>query len=278
MEYFKVNSINQIVDASIKNFAEGLDIRYKNEIDNPNGVINSKRNNIFISELGDEFMFYSAFVRSFDSSFGKVLENMSNNIAQLNYEVMSSNGISSYILPQQQQQIDFMMSSYEDKEKPKISDYTDFKWINKRDTRSFETKHATDNLFYDKDTNTYYILELKAGGDLDNKKAKSEKIALLNEYFLLKNYLNDTNSYANVKIFLATAYNKDGEGNEFKNDRVRQFFCKEELLIGSEYWNFVCKDEHGFEVVIDQYRKSCNYIKKMLNNVKEMYFGENHVF
>lgn len=39
-----------------------------------------------MAELGDEFMFYSAFV-SFDSSFGRILENMGNNIANLSYNV-----------------------------------------------------------------------------------------------------------------------------------------------------------------------------------------------
>lgn len=53
-----------------------------NEVNNPEGVINSKKYNCFINELGEEFMFYSAFVRSFDSSFGKVLENMGNSIAK----------------------------------------------------------------------------------------------------------------------------------------------------------------------------------------------------
>lgn len=45
-------------------------------------------------------MFYSAFCRSFDSSFGKVLEKLSNDITDISYEVVSK-GISSYLLPEQ---------------------------------------------------------------------------------------------------------------------------------------------------------------------------------
>ncbi|MGN0593808.1 MAG: TdeIII family type II restriction endonuclease [Hominimerdicola sp.] len=274
MDTIKENAIKAIVDTAISSFANGLDIKHTSEVDNPDGVINSKKNNIFIAELGNEFMFYSAFVRSFDSSFGKVLENISNNIAKLSYEVKDE--IYGYILPQQQQQIDYMMDSYLRRNKPTVSHYVDFRWITPRDTRSYETSHCTDNFFYDKINDIYYLIELKAGGDLDNKKAKSEKVALLNEYFILKNHLIEKGiANPNIKIFLATAYNKNGEGNTFKNDRVRQFFSNDELLIGKDYWNFVCDDPNGFDIVMCQYKKSAEYIKNALIKVKRLYFGEN---
>lgn len=275
MDSNKEKIINQIVDVAIKNFAIGLDLRYTKEVDNPNGVINAKKRNIFIAELGAEFMFYSAFVRSFDSSFGNVLESISNSIAHISYSVRDK--IKGYILPQQQQQIDYMMDSYDRKNKPKIEHYDKFNWMKPNDIRSYETSHCTDNFFYDENLDTYHLIELKAGGDLDNKKAKSEKIALLNEYFILKNYLIEQGvENPKIKIYLATAYNKDGEGNQFKNDRVRQYFSNDELLIGSDYWNFVCNDKDGFDVVINQYRESANYIKEALLSIKDLYFGDNN--
>ena len=70
----------------------------------------------------------------------------------------------------------------------------------------------------------------------------------------------------------ATAYNKFGEGNEWKQSQVRQYFDERELLIGREYWNFVCNDEHGFDIVFEQYRKSANYIKEAIQNIKALYF------
>lgn len=69
----------------------------------------------------------------------------------------------------------------------------------------------------------HYIIELKAGGDLDNKKSKAEKIEMLREYYLLKNKIS---SDENVKIYFATAYNKFGEGNTWKQERVGQFFFR----------------------------------------------------
>ena len=103
MNELKRKSIEVVVDTAVSSFAEGLISRYRSEVNDLNGVINMKKNNCFIAELGEEFMFYSAFVRSFDSSFGNVLEKMGNNIAKLSYEVRGN--IESFILPDQIQRI-----------------------------------------------------------------------------------------------------------------------------------------------------------------------------
>lgn len=261
-------AIRQIVDLGIKNFAEGFELRYTAEVDDPEGVINSKKNNVFIAELGKEFMFYSAFVRSFDSSFGKVLENIGNSIANLSYEVRGR--IESYLLPQQSQHIDYLLAEYDKHVKPSVSDYDNFSCVQPRNVESYMKNHETDNYFYNPEKKEHYIIELKAGGDLDNKKAKAEKTELLQEYFLLKNKLIGTDE--DVSIFFATAYNKFGEGNDWKQERVQQFFSDEELLIGKEYWNFVCDDDNGFEIVFEQYKISCQYIKDALERIKKLYF------
>lgn len=269
----KKKIIQTLIDNSIKSFVEGFEMRYSNEVNNPAGVINSKKNNVFIAELGEEFMFYSAFIRSFDSSFGKVLENLGNAIAAISYDVRGN--IESYLLPQQTQHIDYLMTAYEKHDSyPKVQDYENFSCLRPKNIESYKIKHATDNYFYDENNKCHYLIELKSGGDLDNKKAKSEKIALLNEFFILKNSLPDNET---VKIFFATAYNKFGEGNYWQQDRVKTFFAAEELLIGKDYWNFVCNDEDGFKVIMEQYKISAKYIKKALNNVKELYFKKGTV-
>ncbi len=264
----KEKAICQVVDMSIKNFAEGLESKYDAEVDNPDGVINSKKKNIFIAELGKEFMFYSAFVRSFDSSFGKVLENMGNSIAKLSYEVRGR--IDSYLLPQQEQHITYLMAEYEQHNLvPDVEDYFNFTCVIPKDLTSYKRIHETDNYFYNPRKKEHYIIELKAGGDLDNKKAKIEKTELTHEFFELKNQVPNDEI---VKIFLGTAYNKDGEGNVWKQDRVKQYFSEKELLIGKDYWNFVCDSDRGFEIVFGQYKESAKYIKDALERIKNMYF------
>lgn len=268
----KIKSIEALVDACIQSFATGITSRYERELNCDDGVINMKKNNCFIAELGEEFMFYSAFVRSFDSSFGNILEMLGNKIATLSYDVR--NNINSFILPDQTQRIASILDSYTDHTtKPSTEHYSTFNVIYPKNIASYERTHVTDNYFYNKDKNEHYLIELKASGDLDNKKAKAEKSALLDEYFLLKNLLKDDKT-AKVKIFFGTAYNKYGEGNYWKQERVRQFFADDELLIGQDYWNFVCNDKDGFEVVFGQYKKSAESIKKSLSVIKSLYFNE----
>lgn len=266
----KIETIRIIVDSNIKSFADGFETRYTSEVNNPNGVINSKKNNVFMAELGKEFMFYSAFVRSFDSSFGKVLENIGNSIAKLSYEVRGR--IDSYLLPQQSQHIDYLLAEYDKHVKPTVNDYASFTWVKPSNVESYMKNHETDNYFYNKEKKEHYIIELKAGGDLDNKKAKAEKTELLQEYFLLKNKIIGTDE--EISIFLGTAYNKFGEGNEWKQERVQQYFSEEELLIGYNYWNFVCNDDEGFNIVFDQYKISCQYIRDSLERIKQLYFSD----
>lgn len=269
MEYKKEKKIREIVDNHIKSFTEKLEKRYSSEVNDPNGVINSKKNNVFIAELGNEFMFYSAFVRSFDSSFGKVLEAMANEIALISFEVKDK--VNSYLLPQQTQHIDYILTEYDKRVKPTINDYINFTCVQPRDVTSYIRKHDTDNYFFHPETKEHVIIELKAGGDLDNKKAKSEKISLLHQYFILKNQLIGTDE--TVKIFLATAYNMFGEGNAWKQERVKQYFSDDELLIGKKYWDFVCDDKDGFKIIYDQYKISSKYIIETLNKIKNLYFN-----
>ena len=270
MQEPKKNAICIVVDTAIQSFSEGLISRYTDEVEDVNGVINMKKNNCFISELGEEFMFYSAIVRSFDSSFGNVLEKMGNNIARLSYEVRHN--ISSFLLPDQMQRIAGILDSYLNHTAiPEIEHYATYSSIYPRDITSFKRNHDTDNYFYNPEKNEHYLIELKASGDLDNKKARAEKSALLEEYFLLKNELKDDPT-AKVKVFFGTAYNKFGEGNPWKQERVRQFFAKDELLIGKDYWNFVCDDQDGFSIVFNQYRLSAEKIRVALCRIKELYF------
>ena len=95
---------------------------------------------------------------------------------------------------------------------------------------------------------------------------------MLREYFLLKNIV--TNPNEKIKLSFATAYNKYGEGNEWQQSQVRQFFAEDELLIGKEYWNFVCNDENGFNIVFEQYKRSAGYLKNAIQNIKVLYFEQ----
>ena len=122
----------------------------------------------------------------------------------------------------------------------------------------------------DRETNAHYLIELKIGGDLDNKKARSEKEAVLEQFAILSNVLPPK---TNIKIFFATAYNRYGENRPWRQERVRQFFADEELLIGKDFWNFVCRSDEGYKIVLEAYRESAPIIKRALDSIKKTYLG-----
>ena len=87
MEEPHEKAIRAIVKASIESYASGFCDRHCGEHDDPEGTINMKIHNIFITLLGSEIQYYTALVRSLDSSLGTMLEKMAMNIATLSFEM-----------------------------------------------------------------------------------------------------------------------------------------------------------------------------------------------
>src|SRR3989337_2859549 len=83
----KKEAIRSIVHASVESFAAGFQGRHEGEIEDPEGTLNMKIHNVFIAVLGPEIQYYTALVRSLDSSLGNMLEKMAINIAKLSFEV-----------------------------------------------------------------------------------------------------------------------------------------------------------------------------------------------
>lgn len=274
----KEQAIRQIVKSNVINFAQTFSDRHISEVGNPNGTINMKIHNVFIAALGPEIQYYTSLVRSLDSSLGNMLERMALSIAELKFEVTQD--VKGYLYPEQYQIISSLLEGYKNSKnplKPELSHYeqitqagASYRDNSSLDLTGFYKTHISDYCFYDKDQNEYYIIELKIGGDLDNKKARSEKEAIFEQYAILKNILDED---AKVTCYFATAYNRFGEGMPWQQGRVRQFFCEDELLIGKDFWDFVCGSSEGYAVVIDEYKKSASYILDALNDIKYTYLG-----
>lgn len=262
-------AIRVVVRQAVEAYASGFSDRHLGEIDDEEGTINMKIHNVFIAALGSEIQYYSALARSLDSSLGNMLEKMAINIASLSFEV--SQHVEGPIYQEQTDYIAELLENYKNTrganhKKPEVSDYIG---ISNRNTTSQHSKrHESDYYLRDPQTDMHYLIELKIGGDLDNKKARSEKEALLEQYCILANTLG---SEDNIKICFATAYNRYGEGNPWKQGRVRQFFADEELLISSSFWNLICKSDNGYEIVLDEYRKNAYRIIEALTKIKKAY-------
>lgn len=257
-------AIRAIVRSCVETYASAFSDRHLSEVDDEDGTINMKIHNVFIAALGSEIQYYSALARSLDSSLGNMLEKMAINIATLHYDV--SKYVEGELYKEQTDYIAELLEQYKrHAKKPQVADYTG---IIDRKGDSIHKRHDSDYYLIDKETNLHYLIELKIGGDLDNKKARSEKEALLEQYCILTNKLR---SEENVKILFATAYNRYGEGKPWTQGRVKQFFSDEELCISSEFWNLVCKSDNGYNIVIDKYTQNAHLITEALYKIKAAY-------
>lgn len=182
--------IRAIVASFVESYAAGFSDRHLSEKDDNDGTINMKIHNVFIAALGPEVQYYSALARSLDSSLGNMLEKMAIRIADLNFTV--SQHVEGVLYKEQTDFIAQLLEKYKRHAmRPAVADYVGISSlrgdvINKR--------HESDYYLIDEDTGEHFLIELKIGGDLDNKKARSEKEALLEQYCIL------TNNNSSLKI------------------------------------------------------------------------------
>lgn len=262
----KEKNIRAVVSSFVEAYAMGFSDRHLSEFDDENGTINMKIHNVFIAALGRDIQYYSALARSLDSSLGNMLEKMAIKIASLYYKVQQY--VEGDISIEQTAYIATLLEEYKrHSHTPLVTDYAEISSLYTSGT-SISKRHESDYCLFDEETGMYYLIELKIGGDLDTKKARSEKEALLEQYCILTNTLG---SQEKVRIYFATAYNRYGEGCPWLQGRVRQFFADDELLISSAFWNMVCKSDKGYEIVLDEYRKSAHFIVSALERIKKTY-------
>ncbi len=266
----KKDAVKSIVRTAVEAYAAGFRARHEEEVENPNGVINMKIHNVFIAALGKDIQYYSALVRSLDSSLGNMLEGMAINIATLFYERKGS--VEGELYPEQTSKIAEFLEAYKNSNnplKPSTEHFKEIRNIKRKPNSKIHSKvHVSDYYLIDKETHTHHLIELKIGGDLDNKKARSEKEAIFEQFAILANSLK---ADAKIETHFATAYNRFGEDNEWKQGRVLQFFAKDELLIGKDFWNFVCKSEQGYELVLETYKENAYLITNALEAIKKTY-------
>ena len=262
--------IRLLVQTAIENYAQGFQTRHQIEYADPDGTLNMKIHNIFIAALGREIQYYNALSRSLDSSLGNMLEKLAMSIAKLSFEVHKS--VEGPLTVEQTQQIAELLEKYKRHEKrPAVIDYQ-FLRAKPQAGSLLNKRHDSDYYLIQKETGTHCLIELKIGGDLDNKKARSEKEAILEQFAILSNVLAED---TRIEIYFATAYNRFGEGKTWRQERVRQFFAPGELLIGRDFWNFICQSDEGYDTVLQAYRENAHIIRDALESIRKVYLGEN---
>ncbi len=261
-------AVRSLVKTAVETYAAGFRDRHFMEHKDPDGTINMKIHNVFVAALGPEIQYFTALVRSLDSSLGNMLEALAVNIAGLSFDVHRS--VEGPLSLEQTRGIAELLEKYKRREiTPHAKDYA----ILRKRPKSRRTpvkRHDTDYYLINKVTGEHVLIELKIGGDLDNKKARSEKEAILEQYAILSNTLPANTP---IRIFFATAYNRFGEGKPWRQERVRQFFAEDELLVGADFWNFICQSPKGYEWVIAEYQANSRLIVGALDAIKKLYLG-----
>lgn len=262
-------AIQALVRNAVQAFAAGFQARHEGEVDDADGTLNMKIHNVFIAVLGPEIQYYTALVRSLDSSLGTMLEGLAIEIAKLSYDVQQH--VEGTLSRDQIRGIAELLERYATRtQRPAAADYQ-FLRTHPAAGDGVKKRHVSDYYLRDRHSGHHYLIELKIGGDLDNKKARSEKEAILEQLAILSNTLP---AEAPITIHFATAYNRYGEGKPWRQERVRQFFADEELLIGRDFWNFICQSDQGYAWVLDSYRESAHLITSALDSIKHTYLDE----
>lgn len=156
---------------------------------------------MFIAALGPDIQCYSVLVRSLDSSLGNMLEKLAIQITKLSYDVKSE--VSGSLGPERAGQIADVIEKYKRGEitTPTVEDYQVLR-TKPQDDESSVKRHDSDYYLIDKETGEKFLIELKIGGDLDNKEARSEKEALPKD--------------KKINIRFATAYNRYEENKPWR--------------------------------------------------------------
>lgn len=115
-------TIRSLVRIAVETYATTFSERHIRELDDPDGTINMKIYNVFISALSEEIQYYTALVRSFDSSLGNILESLAINIDKLFYKVNKK--VEGPLSVKQTNTIaEILENSKRRTKKPEISDY-----------------------------------------------------------------------------------------------------------------------------------------------------------
>ena len=154
----KKEAIKSIVHASVESFAVGFQGRHEGELEDPEGTLNMKIHNVFITVLGPEIQYYTALVRSLDSSLGNMLEKMAINIAKLTYEVKQN--VEGPLSLKQTQDMAELLEKYKRREipPPTAGDYQ-FLRVKPEDQSLVTKRHDSDYYLIDKETGDNFLIK-----------------------------------------------------------------------------------------------------------------------
>lgn len=249
-----------------------------------------KRNNFMLSQLEELITANMVFVSSFESKSGFAIETCAKRIARLKYgnqnvpTIVNPRNIVHNIDPKtvNGQIIVTDINTDDGNLRGTISAFRANNVANGRGRNRVESKVTQESIKYllkeaEKyktnevhtkpvdlaffDGENWNILELKAGGDLDSSNAPSNVEKLLTIYAGL--------NVKNSKVYFATLYNKDGEGNTWTGAVKKHMAFPEMFLIGKDFWNKILPDGIDYYRFTELYKQALEKID-LNSHIKDM--------
>ena len=117
----EVSIVEKIVEMHIEDFRKKYFSKLLAQKDKPDGLINRKINNIFVTSMGKEISFYSALVRSLESSLGNLVERIGIDLSKKTYSFFGN--VNGQISESQINAISSLLNKYHNhNKKPEIAD------------------------------------------------------------------------------------------------------------------------------------------------------------
>lgn len=239
-----------------------------------------KQNNFLLTKMDDEMTAHMVFVSSFESKSGNAIQACARKIAILKF---GSDNVPLLINPNnlivpdnitegKEQQIitdvnfesaliqgkiqEFMTSRMgQGKGKSRIESTVDQNSIKELLSltnlkNNCITSKPVDLAFFD--GICWNLIEIKAGGDLDNTNAPGNVKKMLTLYTAFNN--------ENAKLYFATIYNKNGEGNNWVGAVKKYLSYPDMFLIGSEFWTKILPSGITFDEFCTLYQETMQEI------------------
>lgn len=228
--------------------------------------IENKKHNFLLHNFSEKTKAHMVFVSCFESQSGNRIEHIARKIAKLRY---GEDNVPNVIKSRADLNINFRIN----RNKQYILTHINYKKLIGTITQKIETsseklnsdsikellnlekentvtKKDVDLAFYD-ENNKLNIIEIKAGGGLDSRKAPSDLAKLLSIYVAA----DDINAH----VYFATIYNFNGEGNSW-NGQPSRYFDNDLLLIGSAFWNKILPSQITYSDFVNLYTEALDEI------------------
>lgn len=266
--------VKEIIIEEFQNLINLIQNDFKNNFD-------KKVNNFLLSEMDEKVTASMVFVSSFESKSGFAIETCAKKIAKLRYgddkvpSIVNPNKISHNFEFNDNKQ--YVITKVDINNSDLDAEITKFRSTNeaKGSGKNRQESNVTQNSISKKliplknkfesdevhakpvdlaffDGKEWNIMELKAGGNLDSSNARANVEKLLKIYTCLGD--------RDAKVYFATLYNKNGEGNTWTGAVKKHLNFPEMFLIGSKFWEKILPENLTFEDFIQIYKEALNEI------------------